>query len=69
MEGLIFGGACVRREICGLHKPLGGAGGGGLIFGGVIKRGVFCITSLGGLIFGGAYFRNFTAFNYKLYVP
>ena len=26
----------------------------GLIFGGAIKRRVFCVTSLGGLIFGGA---------------
>ena len=38
---------------------------GGLIFGGAIKRRVFCVTSLGGLyleglIHGGAYFRNFT---------
>ena len=38
---------------------------GGLIFGGTIKRRVFCITSLGGLyleglMHGGAYFRNFT---------
>ena len=37
----------------------------GLIFGGVIYRRVFCVTSLGGLyleglIHGGAYFRNFT---------
>ena len=38
---------------------------GGLIFGGVIKRRVFCVTSLGGLyleglIHGGAYFWQFT---------
>ena len=39
--------------------------GGGLIFGGAIKRKVSCATSLGGLyleglIHGWAYFRNFT---------
>ena len=38
---------------------------GGLIFGGAIKRRVFCVTSLGGLylegvIHGGAYFWKFT---------
>ena len=38
-----------------------------VIFGGAIKRRVFCVTSLGGLyldglIHGGAYFRNFTVF-------
>ena len=38
---------------------------GGLIFGGVIERRVFCVTSLGGLyleglMHGGPYFRNFT---------
>ena len=37
----------------------------GLIFGGAIKRRVFCVTGLGGLylkgpIHGEAYFRNFT---------
>ena len=36
----------------------------GLIFGGAIQQGVFCVTGLGGLcleglIHGGAYFRNF----------
>ena len=40
---------------------------GGLIFGGAIQRGVFCVTGLGGLfleglIHGGSYFRNFTVF-------
>ena len=40
---------------------------GGLIFGGAIKRRVFCVTGLGGLyleglIHGDAYFRNFTVF-------
>ena len=43
---------------------------GGLIFGGAIKRRVFCVTGLGGLylegpIHGGAYFRNFTVYEYK----
>ena len=38
---------------------------GGLIFGGVMQRRGFCVTSLGGLYLeglthGGAYFRNFT---------
>ena len=38
---------------------------GRLVFGGAIKRRVFCVTSLRGLYFeglihGGAYFRNFT---------
>ena len=45
---------------------------GGLIFGGAIKRRVFCVTNLGGLyleglIHGGAYFRNFTVFVYPLH--
>ena len=36
---------------------------GGLIFGGAIKRRVFCVTGLGGLCLERAsYFRNFTVF-------
>ena len=74
-DGLIFGGAYVRREIC-VSKSIGLAyswketdrfcfvllciwgqfskyrSPGGLIFGGVISRRVFCLTSFGG---GGAY--------------
>ena len=43
----------------------------GLIFGGAIKRSIFCVTSLGGvylegLIHGGASFRNFTVFRERL---
>ena len=87
MEGLIFRGAYLWREIC-VSKSIGLAlwyriftifalfdfvfeGNfqvqvpGGLIFGGVIKRRVFCVTSLGGLyleglIHGGDYFWKFT---------
>ena len=77
MEGLIFGGAYVRREIW-VSKVIGQAYSWkeilpflfcfvlylgaiskckppAVIFGGAIKRRVFCVTSLGGLIFGRAY--------------
>ena len=44
---------------------------GGLIFGGAIKRRVFCVTGLGGLylegpIYGGAYFQNFMVDQFSL---
>ena len=48
------------------YKPLEGAGGWRLIFGGAKKmEGILhLLTSLGGLTFGGAYtFQNFTVFN------
>ena len=76
MEGLLYGGAYLRGEIC-ISKSIGLAlllevnlsflicftlyfraifqvqGPGGLIFGGAIKRRVFCVTSLGALYLEG----------------
>ena len=64
MEGLIFGGAYLRREIC-VSKSIGLA-----LYLEVNLPFLLCFTSYlraisqgqapGGLIFGGAYFRNFT---------
>ena len=70
-EGLIFGGAHLRKEIC-VSKPIGLAlyleviyrFGFVLLCGAYIWRGDlmegFLRYQFGGLIFGGAYFRNFT---------
>ena len=79
LEGLIFEGAYLRREIC-VSKSIGLAlwvevnlpfllcftlylranfqvqAPGGLIFGGAIKRRVFCVTGLGDLYLEGLFF-------------
>ena len=39
-----------------VQAPGGGGGGDGLIFGGAIKRRVFCVTNLGGLYLEGLIF-------------
>ena len=76
MEGLIFGGAYLRREICftlylraifQVQAP--GGGGGGLYLEGRFNGGIFELSDWGdlyleGLIHGGAYFRNFTVFRF-----
>ena len=55
MEGLIFGGAYVRREIC-VSKSIGRSTGprGAYIWRGDLTEG-FLRYRFGGLIFGGAY--------------
>ena len=63
-EGLIFGGAYLRREICvsksielalylEVNLPF-------LLCSTLYLRAIFQVQAPGGLIFGGAYFRNFT---------
>ena len=98
-EGLIFGGAYIRRGLstegnlrfkinwaslivgrkftvfalfCFVFEDncFPSTSPRGFIFGGAIWRRVFCVTGLGGLyleglIHGGAYFRNFTEYNYN----
>ena len=64
LEGLIFGGAYLRREIC-VSKSIGLAlfskykPPGGLYLEGRFNGGFFLCSRFGGRIFGGAYFRNF----------
>ena len=72
MDGLIFVGGYVRRDVC-VSKSIGLAYSllyftlylraifqaqdpGGLLLEGAISRRVFCVTRLGELIHGGAYF-------------
>ena len=62
LEGLIFGGAYLRGEICDWADLIIGSTFTVFDLFYFVFQGNFQVQAPGGLIFGGAYFRNFTVF-------